>query len=210
MVNVLLIAANFAVFLVYELPNMNAAVYHASFYPCSVDNSCRTFAAPEPWGLSWITAMFLHGGWDHILGNMLFLAIFGNNVEDRMGRLRFLLFYLVCGYAAGYGFALTDPSSAQPLVGASGAIAGVLGAYLVIYPRARVWGLIPILFFLPLRVPAWLMLGMWFVLQAFYATGYGTAQAGAVAYAAHVTGFLVGALLGFTLRRRPRAPSRGR
>jgi membrane associated rhomboid family serine protease len=160
--------------------------------------------------LSVLTSMFLHSSWTHLLGNMLFLAIFGNNIEDRMGRLRFLLFYLVCGYAAGYGFALTDPSSTQPLVGASGAIAGVLGAYLVVYPRARVWGLIPVLFFLPLRVPAWLMLGMWFVLQAFYASGYGTAQAGAVAYAAHVAGFVVGALLGLTLRRRPRAPSPGR
>ncbi|HJQ46858.1 MAG TPA: rhomboid family intramembrane serine protease [Amycolatopsis sp.] len=157
--------------------------------------------------MSVLTAMFLHSSWLHLLGNMLFLAIFGNNVEDRMGRLRFLLFYLVCGYAAGYGFALTTPSSVQPLVGASGAIAGVLGAYLVIYPRARVWGLIPVLFFLPLRVPAWLMLGMWFVLQAFYSTGYGTADAGSVAYVAHVIGFIVGALLGLGFRRR-RAPAR--
>ncbi|WP_236791362.1 rhomboid family intramembrane serine protease [Amycolatopsis sp. GM8] len=164
--------------------------------------------APPGYGktpvLSVFTSMFLHSSWTHLIGNMLFLAIFGNNIEDRLGRLRFLLFYLVCGYAAAYGFALTDPSSTQPLVGASGAIAGVLGAYIVVYPRARVWGLIPVLFFLPLRVPAWLMLGMWFILQAFYAFGYGTAEAGAVAYAAHVAGFVVGALLGFTLRRRPR------
>ena len=90
-VNVLLIVANFAVFLLYELPHLNAAVYHASFYPCSVDNACR---APEPWGLSWITAMFLHGGWDHILGNMLFLAIFGKNVEDAYGPLRYLALLL--------------------------------------------------------------------------------------------------------------------
>jgi membrane associated rhomboid family serine protease len=155
--------------------------------------------------LSVLTAMFLHSSWAHLLGNMLFLWIFGNNIEDRLGHLRFLLFYLVCGYAAGYGFALTDPSSGQPLVGASGAIAGVLGAYLVIYPRVRVWALVPFLFFLPLRVPAWLMLGMWFVLQAFYATGYGTGQAGAVAYAAHVIGFAVGALIGWPLRSRPPA-----
>jgi rhomboid family protein len=165
-------------------------------------------AYPKTPALSVLTAMFLHSSWLHLLGNMLFLAIFGNNVEDRMGRVRFLLFYLMCGYAAAYGFALTDPSSAQPLVGASGAIAGVLGAYLVIYPRARVWGLIPILFFLPLRVPAWLMLGMWFLLQAFYATGYGTAGAGSVAYAAHVIGFVVGGLLGLTLRRPGRRPVR--
>ncbi|HET6504428.1 MAG TPA: rhomboid family intramembrane serine protease [Amycolatopsis sp.] len=158
--------------------------------------------------LSVLTAMFLHSSWAHLLGNMLFLAIFGNNIEDRLGRIPFLLFYLACGYAASYGFALTSPDSTDPLVGASGAIAGVLGAYLVIYPRARVWGLIPVLFFLPLRVPAWFMLGMWFVLQALYATGYGTAGAGSVAYAAHVIGFVLGALLGLTLRGRRRRPLR--
>ena len=96
-VNVLLIVANFAVFLSYELPHFNAAVYHASFYPCTVDNACR---GPEPWGVSWITAMFLHGGWDHILGNMLFLAIFGKNVEDAYGPLRYLVFYFAGGFAA--------------------------------------------------------------------------------------------------------------
>ena len=96
-VNVLLIAANFAVWILYELPHLNAAVYHASFYPCAVDGACR---APEPWGLSWITAMFLHGSWDHILGNMLFLAIFGKNVEDAYGPLRYLVFYFAGGFAA--------------------------------------------------------------------------------------------------------------
>jgi rhomboid family protein len=152
--------------------------------------------------LSVLTSMFLHSSWAHLLGNMVFLAVFGNNVEDRLGRLRFLLFYLACGYAAGYGFALVNPGSTVPLVGASGAIAGVLGAYIVIYPRARVWGLIPILFFLPLRVPAWLMLGVWFLLQAFYATGYGTAQTDSVAYVAHVFGFAFGVLLGLPVRGR--------
>jgi membrane associated rhomboid family serine protease len=89
-VNIALIVANFAVWLLYELPHLNSAVYHASFYPCAVDNACR---APEPWGVSWITSMFLHGSWDHILGNMLFLAIFGKNVEDAYGPLRYLVFY---------------------------------------------------------------------------------------------------------------------
>jgi rhomboid family protein len=156
--------------------------------------------------LSVLTAMFVHSSWSHLLGNMLFLAVFGNNVEDRMGRGWYVLFYFVCGYAAGYGFALLDPSSSAPLVGASGAIAGVLGAYLVLWPRARVWGLIPFLFFIPLRVPAWLMLGMWFVLQAVYAAGIGTSSAGDVAYPAHVVGFVVGALLALPLR--PRAMAR--
>jgi membrane associated rhomboid family serine protease len=96
-VSVLLTVANFAVFICCELPHFNTAVYHASFYPCSVDGACR---APEPWGLSWITAMFLHGGWDHILGNMLFLAIFGKNVEDAFGSLAYLVFYFAGGFAA--------------------------------------------------------------------------------------------------------------
>ncbi|GHD89113.1 rhomboid family intramembrane serine protease [Streptomyces naganishii] len=160
--------------------------------------------APPPYGkspaLSVFTAMFLHGSWLHLLGNMLFLWIFGNNIEDRMGHVRFLLFYVVCGYAAGYGFALLNPGSGQPLIGASGAIAGVLGAYLVLYPRARVWVLVPFLIFLPLRLPAWLVLGFWFVLQAFYSAGEGVSSAGTVAYAAHVVGFVVGMLLAWPLK----------
>ncbi|MFH9662149.1 rhomboid family intramembrane serine protease [Streptomyces sp. NPDC017248] len=150
--------------------------------------------------LSVFTAMFLHGGWPHLLGNMLFLLIFGNNVEDRMGHIRFFLFYVVCGYAAGYGFALLDPASPDPLIGASGAIAGVLGAYLVLYPRARVWVLVPFLVFLPLRLPAWLVLGFWFALQAVYSSGHGVSGAGTVAYAAHVAGFLAGMLLAWPLK----------
>jgi membrane associated rhomboid family serine protease len=151
--------------------------------------------------LSVLTAMFLHGGWLHLLGNMLFLWIFGNNIEDRMGHLRYLLFYVVCGYAAAYGFAITNPDSTTPLIGASGAIAGVLGAYLVLYPKARVWILVPFLFFVPLRVAAWIVLGFWFVLQAFYSTGQGVSDAGTVAYTAHVVGFAVGMLLAWPLKK---------
>ncbi|GGV30904.1 hypothetical protein GCM10010293_31770 [Streptomyces griseoflavus] len=150
--------------------------------------------------LSVLTAMFLHGGWLHLLGNMLFLWIFGNNVEDRLGHVRYLLFYLVCGYAAAYGFALLNAGSGDPLIGASGAVAGVLGAYLVLYPKARVWVLVPFLIFLPLRLPAWLVLGSWFVLQAFYSAGQGVSEAGTVAYVAHVAGFAVGMLLAWPLK----------
>ncbi|WP_181807719.1 rhomboid family intramembrane serine protease [Streptomyces shenzhenensis] len=150
--------------------------------------------------LSVFTAMFLHGSWLHLLGNMLFLLIFGNNVEDRMGHIRYFLFYVVCGYAAGYGFALLNASSGDPLIGASGAIAGVLGAYLVLYPKARVWVLVPFLVFLPLRLPAWLVLGFWFVLQAVYSSGEGVSDAGTVAYAAHIVGFLVGMVLAWPLK----------
>jgi membrane associated rhomboid family serine protease len=151
--------------------------------------------------LSVLTAMFLHGGWLHLAGNMLFLYVFGNNVEDRLGKLRFLAFYLACGYAATYGFSLFFSGSSQPLVGASGAIAGVLGAYLVLFPRAKVWSLLTFFFFLPVRLPAWLVLGSWFVLQYLYARGAGLAADTQTAYLAHVIGFLVGAALVWKLRR---------
>jgi hypothetical protein len=96
-VNVAIIVANFAVWLFYELPHLRSAVFHASFYPCTVNNSCH---GPESWGVSWITAMFMHGSWDHILGNMLFLAVFGKNVEDAFGPIRYLVFYFVGGFVA--------------------------------------------------------------------------------------------------------------
>ena len=160
-VNVVLIVANFAVWIFYELPQLNTAVYHASFYPCTVDNACH---GPEPWGLSWITAMFLHGGWDHILGNMLFLAIFGKNVEDAFGPLLYLVFYFVFCFAAMMtqtAMTLLFGTAAEarvPELGASGAIAAVLGAYFVLYPRSRIrtW-IFPIFL---VRIPAWIFLGL--------------------------------------------------
>lgn len=157
--------------------------------------------------LSAFSAMFLHGGWLHLLGNMLFLFVFGNNVEDRLGRLRFLAFYLGWGLVATYAFALTTPSSTGVMVGASGAIAGVLGAYLVLFPRAKVTSLVPFLFFLPLRLPAWVVLGSWFVLQAVYSSGGTLTEGSGVAYVAHVAGFVAGVLTARLLRgsraRRP-------
>src|SRR5215470_9382780 len=155
--------------------------------------------------LSVLWSMFLHAGWLHLLGNMLFLVVFGNNIEDRMRRLPFLLFYLACGYVAAYGFALANPTSTEPLIGASGAISGVLGAYIVLYPRARVWSLVPFLFFIPVRTPAWLVLGLWFGLQWVYSIGPATPGAGSVAYLAHVFGLLFGVLVG--LVRRTLSPS---
>src|SRR6187549_3772808 len=140
-VNVALIAANFAVWILYELPDLSSAVYHASFYPCAVEHACH---APEPWGISWLTAMFMHGSWDHILGNMLFLAIFGKNVEDAFGHLRYLVFYVAGGLAATitqtavtllFG---TASAARVPTLGASGAIAAVLGAFFILYPDARI------------------------------------------------------------------------
>jgi membrane associated rhomboid family serine protease len=155
--------------------------------------------------LSVLYSMFLHGGWLHLLGNMLFLWIFGNNVEDRFGHLGYAFFYVLCGYVAAYGFALFNTGMTEPLVGASGAIAGVLGAYLALYPRVRVWSLVPFLFFIPLRLPVWLVLGLWFVIQWVYSVGIAVSEAGSVAYLAHVIGFLFGYVIGrpFRPRRRP-------
>jgi membrane associated rhomboid family serine protease len=160
--------------------------------------------------LSVLSAMFLHGGLLHLAGNMLFLFVFGNNVEDRLGHLRYLLFYLACGYVATYGFALSAPTSTDTLVGASGAIAGVLGAYLILFPSARVTSLVPFLFFIPVWLPAWIVLGSWFVLQWLYFRGAATAEGAGVAYLAHVVGFAAGVvlilLLGGLRSRRPPPP----
>ncbi|WP_037906179.1 rhomboid family intramembrane serine protease [Actinacidiphila yeochonensis] len=149
--------------------------------------------------LSVLTSMFLHGGWLHLVGNMLFLYVFGDNVENRMGRTRFALFYLAAGYLAAYGFAFAHPEDTQSLVGASGAISGALGAYLYLYPRARVTSVFPFLFFVPLRFPAWVVLGFWFVLQWLAAQ---TARSGpGVAYLAHVVGFAFGFLCAWVCYR---------
>jgi len=158
--------------------------------------------------LSAFTAMFLHGGWFHLLGNMLFLWIFGNNVEDRMGRLRYALFYLICGVIAGLTQLATDPSSGIPNIGASGAIAGVLGAYLVLYPRARVLTAITLLvFFAIVEVPAVLLLGAWFLLQVLEGSAglVDAASTGGVANFAHIGGFVAGLVLVWLfVRGRPR------
>jgi rhomboid family protein len=160
----------------------------------------------EP-ALSVLYSMFLHAGWLHLLGNMLFLVVFGNNIEDRFRKLPYLLFYLFCGYVAAYGYAFVYQTSVEPLIGASGAIAGILGAYLVLYPRARVWSLLPFLFFIPVRIPAWLVLGSWFVLQWVYSAGYAASGTGSVAYLAHIFGFLAGLVVGLLVRAGSQPPS---
>ena len=195
-VNVTLIAINFAVWLFYELPNLNSAVFHASFYPCTVDGACR---GPLPWGLSWITAMFLHGSWDHILGNMLFLAIFGKNVEDAFGPVRYLGLYFAGGFFAMLtqtAMTLLFGSAAEaqvPELGASGAIAAVLGAYFVLYPGSRVRTYIFPVFLV--QIPAWVFLGLWFLYQlieANFGLFSASANGGGVAFFAHVGGFVFG------------------
>jgi membrane associated rhomboid family serine protease len=155
-----------------------------------------------------ITSMFLHGSWWHVIGNMWYLWIFGDNVEDRVGHGRFLVFYLLCGIAAALGQIAMDPTSTLPTVGASGAIAGVMGAYFVLYPHSRVLTLIPWIFLQIVELPAILLLGVWFLMQLVNAGAVAvTASAhggGGVAFAAHVAGFVVGVIGIFVFRRRDR------
>jgi membrane associated rhomboid family serine protease len=170
-----------------------------------------------PWWVTLFTSMFMHGGWLHIAGNMLFLWVFGNNIEDRLGRVKFLLFYLVAGLLAVYTQALIDPSSTAPTIGASGAIAGVLGAYALLYPHARVLTLIFIIFFVTVvEIPALILLAIWFILQFIPALGQVAVESGGgegVAYFAHVGGFVfglavAGAMLAFGRRGREPPPDR--
>jgi membrane associated rhomboid family serine protease len=143
-----------------------------------------------------VTSMFLHGSWMHLLGNMWFLWLFGNNVEDSMGRLRFVIFYLLCGLAAALGQVLTNPSSAIPMIGASGAISGVMGAYLVLYPNVRVFALLFLGFFVTsIALPAWMMLGYWFLIQFVSGLAAFGGDLGGVAFWAHVGGFAAGIVL---------------
>ena len=158
-------------------------------------------AVIPPWATIF-TSMFLHGGWFHLGGNMLFLWIFGNNVEDLLGRVRYLLLYLSSGVAAALIQAAADPLSEIPMVGASGAIAGVLGAYLVVYPRANVHCFVWIvIFFWIVTVPAWILLGLWFAMQLLSGLGSGVRDTG-VAFWAHVGGFASGVVLMMLLRPR--------
>jgi len=145
--------------------------------------------------LTVFSSMFLHGGWMHLIGNMLYLWIFGNNVEDSMGHARFVIFYLACGVAAALVQALPNPDSVIPMIGASGAISGVLGAYLLLHPRAHVLVLVPLGFFTQLvRMPAMIVLGLWFVLQL-VSQALADPKAGGVAFGAHIGGFIAGMVL---------------
>jgi membrane associated rhomboid family serine protease len=195
-VTVGLIALNFAVWIFYELPHLNSSVNELAFHPCEVDDQCRQVG--QDWPLTALTSMFMHGSWEHILGNMLFLWIFGNNVEDALGRVRFLLFYLAGGFAATalqtfitlhYG---TSGEARIPNLGASGAISAVLGAYLLLLPGASVLTLI--FFFLLREIRAVWFLGIWFFFQLWegnYALTH-PQQGGGVAFFAHVGGFVFG------------------
>ena len=207
-VNYLIIALNVLMFM-WELsygPETEQFLYNVAFIPAR-------FWIPGylvPNLITIFISMFLHGGFLHIAGNMLYLWIFGDNIEDRLGHFRYLLFYLLCGFGATMSHAFFNPTSRVPAIGASGAIAGVLGAYLILFPRARVTTLIPIFFFITIReLPAVLILGLWFVLQLFSGVGSlsaaGQEQAGGTAYFAHIGGFVLGMILiGIMGGRRPR------
>jgi membrane associated rhomboid family serine protease len=226
-VNLTIIAANLLVF-AYELAlgsGLNRFLCDWGVTPRDVTNFFAPPPRPElalgPCGLSSsqvgpdvllrpFTAMFIHAGWLHILGNMLFLWIFGDNVEDALGHLRYLLFYLICGLGAAAAQIFMTPNDLLPAVGASGAIAGVMGAYLVLYPRANIAVLVPLLILLgAFYIPAVLLIGVWFLMQLFSGVasiGYATGGSGGVAWWAHVGGFLVGMLL--IALSRPRRRSR--
>ena len=202
-VTIALIVACSLVFL-YEasLPEKagEAFVFAYGAIPASIfghDKNLPDVPVEFPVTLTLLTSMFLHGGWMHLIGNMLYLWIFGNNIEDVMGHVKFVIFYVVCGIIAAMSHALTDPSSGVPMVGASGAISGVLGAYLLLYPRAQVLVLIPMgIFTRTMYVPAAFVLGFWFVLQLL-SGGMSLGQGGGVAFFAHIGGFIAGmALIG--------------
>jgi membrane associated rhomboid family serine protease len=175
-------------------------------FQLSTQTMCVT--GPAPVWSTLVSSMFLHGGWLHLLGNMWFMWIFGNNVEDSMGRGRFVAFYLICGLVAAGSQVLSSPTSTTPIVGASGAIGGVMGAYIILYPRVHVHMLIFLGFFVTtVAVPAFWMLGYWLLLQLIGGYGAITGEKTAVAFWAHLGGFLAGMLL-IPLFRNPRLLAR--
>jgi len=202
---------------------LNVIVYFASMFlnPAkiafalgAVPEALMSFQSSQPVHpvVTVFTSMFLHGGLIHVGGNMLYLWIFGDNIENAMGRARFLLFYFLSGAVAAYAHALTDPHSTVPMIGASGAVSGVLGAYLLLYPRAHVYTIIPIFFFVQIiRLPALIVIGFWAIIQLVSGVSYRAMMGqGGVAWFAHVGGFVFGLaavklfILGRRGRRRPR------
>ena len=208
-VNWAIIIANLLVFVVLELPLGQAGLEE---FVGTYGLTPRRLTALDPWAaVTVFTSMFLHGGWLHIISNLWALYIFGDNVEDRMGSARYLVFYLVCGVVAGLAQTCVSPNSPIPMIGASGAIAGVLGGYLLLFPGARVYTLIPV-FFLPwfVEIPALIYLFVWFISQFFSGVMAVNMDAavGGVAYWAHIGGFVAGLLLVYLFARRPRAQTR--
>jgi membrane associated rhomboid family serine protease len=210
-VTVALIAANVLVWVLYQLPDLNGSVDELAYHPCEVEGSCPTVG--QGWLLTALTSMFMHGSWAHLLGNMLFLWIFGNNVEDALGRVRYLLFYLAGGFAATATQTFvtlawaSDAEATIPNVGASGAVSAVLGAYLVLLPRAKV---LTVIIFVLRELPAVFFLGIWFLFQLIdgSASLASPQEGGGVAFFAHIGGFVFGAATVKLLQvRRPLSPT---
>jgi len=198
-VTILLIAVNGLVFIYQQtLPHQTQVdlVYHYGTIPARIaDLRSWLFPGVQNPAVSLVSSMFMHGGWLHLGGNMLYLWIFGNNVEDSMGRVRFLVFYLICGLTAAAAQVASAPDSTVPMVGASGAVSGVLGAYLILHPFARVLTLVFIIFFIRvIELPAIFVLGFWFMLQVLSSLA-APAGEGGVAWFAHMGGFFAGLVL---------------
>jgi membrane associated rhomboid family serine protease len=196
--------------------NVLVFLYQLTLSQAALRNFFTTFGAVPVLVLqgeqlySLFTSMFLHGGWLHIIGNMVFLYIFGDNVETILGKLGYLVFYLVGGLAASAAFIVLHPDTMVPSLGASGALAAVLGAYIVMFPRSQVRALVFLGFFVTVtRITAFVFLGLWFVLQLFQGIGaLGAEQTGGVAYWAHIGGFVFGLVVGFVLRNKAREVKR--
>ena len=207
-VNMAIIGINIAIFLVQlsQGADWNRFAYVYGLVPArySIPQISAYFSAPQQ-VFSFISYMFLHGGFWHLLGNMWSLYIFGDNVEDRLGPLRYLVFYFICGIASGTSHLLLNLQSNLPTIGASGAIAGVMGAYFILHPRSRILTLIPIIF-IPyfIEIPAYVFLGIWFLLQFINATA-GPGQAAGVAWWAHIGGFIFGIIVLKILQALPAA-----
>lgn len=199
-VTISLIVVNCVIFVIELLQGEHLVTFVNSFGAIPYEVTTGIDTEPLiffPVRLTVFSSMFMHGGWSHLLGNMLYLWIFGNNIEDRMGHYRFILFYFLVGIAASFAQIAVSPFSTIPLIGASGAISGILGAYLLLFPKARVVTLVPLfVYFRVVRLPAYVVLGFWIVLQivnGFVSLSY-TAQGG-VAFFAHIGGFIAGLAL---------------
>lgn len=206
-VNVTLIILNVVVFF-FELQlgeRIEKLFFLFGLIPAEVTTALATNSFSIAILLTFFTSLFLHGGWMHLLGNMLYLWVFGDNVEDKLGHFRYLIFYILSGIGASLLHVFIDPLSTIPTIGASGAIAGVLGAYMLLFPRARVITVIPIFIFLQVaELPAFLLIAFWFVIQFFnglLSLGFQTAGMGGVAWWAHIGGFVVGIILAIPLRK---------
>lgn len=199
-VTVGLIAVNIVVFL-YELSlsdtQFNTFINAYSLVPCEYTRQCAAYPdTPTPFVVTLVSSMFLHAGWDHILGNMLFLFVFGIHVERSMGAVRYLLFYFICGMGANIAEVVTSLGSNVPGLGASGAISGVLAGYLLLFPSSRIKALVPLGFlYRAARVPAWVFIVLWFVFQIVEGVTTVSSAGGGVAYSAHVGGFITGLAL---------------